>query len=210
MSERLQGHRTKLNANKMTCDGRCLSRRKQPVFSSFSRTVQSSGVAWTWAATLTPWRNLADCSTLALRPRERHGRRRWTAAMEERQERVLMPSAGATAYRGRRHAVSRWRGTVAQDHGDSGKWERRACTQSAAPPSANVALAEVTSRNHTSATRTRDEQRHSTRTAVCWWRRLEHPLTWRCRSLIEFLRYICLHVNVDPIAAFGVHLAILL
>jgi len=44
MSERLQGHRTKLNANKMTCDGRCSSRRKQPVFSSFSRTVQSSGV----------------------------------------------------------------------------------------------------------------------------------------------------------------------
>jgi len=28
MSERLQGHRTKLNANKMTCDGRCSSRRK--------------------------------------------------------------------------------------------------------------------------------------------------------------------------------------
>ena len=44
MSERLQGHRTKLNANKMTCDGRCSSRRKRPVFSSFSRTVQSSGV----------------------------------------------------------------------------------------------------------------------------------------------------------------------
>ena len=39
MSERLQGHRTKLSANKMTCDGRCSSRRKQPVFSSFSRTV---------------------------------------------------------------------------------------------------------------------------------------------------------------------------
>jgi len=53
MSKRLQGHRTKLNANKMACDGRCSSRRKQPVFSSFSRTVQSSGVAWTWAATLT-------------------------------------------------------------------------------------------------------------------------------------------------------------
>ena len=32
MSERLHGHRTKLNANKMTCDGRCSSRRKQPVF----------------------------------------------------------------------------------------------------------------------------------------------------------------------------------
>jgi len=31
MSERLQGHRTKLNANKMTCDGRCSSRRKQPL-----------------------------------------------------------------------------------------------------------------------------------------------------------------------------------
>jgi len=53
MSKRLQEHRTKLNANKMACDGRCASRRKQPVFSSFSRTVQSSGVAWTWAATLT-------------------------------------------------------------------------------------------------------------------------------------------------------------
>ena len=25
MSERLQGHQTKLNANKMTCDGRCSS-----------------------------------------------------------------------------------------------------------------------------------------------------------------------------------------
>ena len=45
MSERLQGHRTKLNANEMTCDGRCSSRQKQPVFSSFSRIVQSSGVA---------------------------------------------------------------------------------------------------------------------------------------------------------------------
>jgi len=82
MSQRLQGHRTKLNANKMTCDGRCSSRRKQPVFSSFSRTVQSSGVAWTWAATLTPWRNLADCSTLAPQPPERHGRRQWTADVE--------------------------------------------------------------------------------------------------------------------------------
>ena len=142
MSERLQGHRKKLNANKMTCDGRCSSRRKQPVFSSFSRTVQSSGVAWTWAATLTPWRNLADCSTLVPRPRERHGRQRWTAAMEERRERVLTPSAGAAAYRGRRHAGSRWRGTVAQDHGDSGKREQRACTQSAAPPSANASLAD--------------------------------------------------------------------
>ena len=70
--------------------------------------------------------NLADCSTLALRPRERHGRRRWTAAMEERRERVLTPSAGAAAYRGRRHAGSRLRGTVAQDHGDSGKREQRA------------------------------------------------------------------------------------
>jgi len=29
MSERLQGQRTKLNADKMTCDGRCSSRRKQ-------------------------------------------------------------------------------------------------------------------------------------------------------------------------------------
>ena len=57
MSERLQGHRTKLNVNKMTCDERCSSRRKQPVFSSFLRTVQSSGVAWTWAATLTSWRD---------------------------------------------------------------------------------------------------------------------------------------------------------
>jgi len=68
MSEWLQGHRTKLNANKMTWDGRCSSRRKQPVISSFSRTVQSSGVAWTWAATLMPWRILADCSTLVPRP----------------------------------------------------------------------------------------------------------------------------------------------
>jgi len=92
MSERLQGHRTKLNANKMTYDGKCLSRLKQPVFSSFARTVQSSGVAWTWAAMLTPWRNLADCSTLAPRPRERHGRWQWTAAMEEWRERVLTPS----------------------------------------------------------------------------------------------------------------------
>ena len=74
----------------MTCDGRCSSRRKQPVFSSFSRTAQSSGVAWTRAATLTPWRNLADCPTLAPRPRERHGRRQWTAVMEERRERVLI------------------------------------------------------------------------------------------------------------------------
>ena len=117
MSERLQGHRTKLNANKMTCDGRCSSRWKQPVVSSFS------GVAWTWAVTLTPWRNLADCSWthVAPRPRERHGRHQWTAAMEERRERVLTPSAGAAAYRGRRHAGSRWRGTVAQCHGDSGK-----------------------------------------------------------------------------------------
>ena len=112
-------------------------------------------------------RNLADCSTLVPQPRERHGRRQWTAVMEERRERVLMPSAGAAAYRGRQHAGSRWRGTVAQRHGDSGKREQRACTQSAAPPSANAALAEVTSRNRTSATRTRDEQRHSTRTAVC-------------------------------------------
>jgi len=37
----------------MTCDGRCSSHRKQPVFSIFSRTVQSSGVAWTWAASKT-------------------------------------------------------------------------------------------------------------------------------------------------------------
>ena len=85
--------------------------------------------------------------------------------MEERRERVLTPSAGAAAYRGRRHAGSRWRGTVAQCHGDSGKREQRACTQSAAPPSANAALAEVMSRNRTSATRTQDEQRHSTQTA---------------------------------------------
>jgi len=63
--------------------------------------------------------------------------------MEERRERVLTPSAGAAAYRGRRHAGSRWRGTVAQCHGDSGKREQRACTQSAAPPSANAALVEV-------------------------------------------------------------------
>ena len=41
--------------------------------------------------------------------------------MEERRERVLTPSAGAAAYRGRRHAGSRWRGTVAQCHGDSGR-----------------------------------------------------------------------------------------
>jgi len=114
MSEQLQGHRTKLNANKMTCDRTCSSRWKQPVFNSFSRTVQTSGVAWTWAATLTPWRILADCSTLAPRPRERHGRRQWTAMMEERREQVLMPSTGAATYRGRRHAGSRWRGTVAQ------------------------------------------------------------------------------------------------
>jgi len=39
--------------------------------------------------------------------------------MEERREQVLTPSAGAAACRGRRHAGSRWRGTVAQDHGDS-------------------------------------------------------------------------------------------
>ena len=121
MSERLQGHRTKLNANKMTCDGTCSSCWKQPVFNSFSRTVQTSGVAWTWAATLTPWRIRADCSTLAPQPRERHGRRQWTAVMEERRERVLMPSAGAATYRGRRHAGSRWRGTVAQCRGDSGR-----------------------------------------------------------------------------------------
>jgi len=44
MPERLQGHRTKLNTNKVTCDGGCSSRRKQPVFSSFSRTVRSLGV----------------------------------------------------------------------------------------------------------------------------------------------------------------------
>ena len=68
--------------------------------------------------------------------------------MEERRELVLTPSAGAAAYRGRRHAGSRWRGTVAQRHGDSGKREQRACTQSAAPPLANAALAEVTSRNY--------------------------------------------------------------
>ena len=58
--------------------------------------------------------------------------------MEERRERVLTPSEGAAACRGRRHAGSRWRGTVAQCHGDSGKREQRACTQSAAPPSANA------------------------------------------------------------------------
>ena len=46
--------------------------------------------------------------------------------MEERRERVLTPSAGIAAYRGRRHAGSRWRGTVAQCHGDSGKREQRA------------------------------------------------------------------------------------
>jgi len=94
MSKRLQGHRTKLNANKMACDGRCSSRRKQPVFSSFSRTVQSSGVAWTWAATLTLYTKSGRlyCSTLAPRPRERHGRRQWTAATEERRKRVLTPS----------------------------------------------------------------------------------------------------------------------
>jgi len=40
------------------------------------------------------------------------------AAMEERRERVLTPSAGAAAYRGRRHAGSRWRGTVEQKSGD--------------------------------------------------------------------------------------------
>jgi len=45
--------------------------------------------------------------------------------MEERRERVLTPSAGAAAYRGRRHAGSRWRRTVAQCHGDSGKREQR-------------------------------------------------------------------------------------
>ena len=60
--------------------------------------LQSSGVAWTWAATFTPWRNQADCSTLAPRPRERHRCRQWTAAMEERRERVLTPRAGAAAY----------------------------------------------------------------------------------------------------------------
>jgi len=61
---------------------------KQPVFSSLPQTVQSSGVAWTWAATLTPWQNLADCSTLAPQPRERHGHQQWTSAMDERRERV--------------------------------------------------------------------------------------------------------------------------
>jgi len=45
--------------------------------------------------------------------------------MEERRERVLTPSAGAAAYRGRRHVGSRWRRTVAQCHGDSGKREQR-------------------------------------------------------------------------------------
>ena len=44
-------------------------RRKQPVFSSFSPTVQSSGVAWTWAATLTPWWNLANMCTQPWRDR---------------------------------------------------------------------------------------------------------------------------------------------
>jgi len=62
--------------------------QKQPVFSSFPRTVQSLGVAWTWAATLTPWWNLADCSTLAPQPRERHGHQQWTAATDEWRERV--------------------------------------------------------------------------------------------------------------------------
>jgi len=118
----------------MTCNGKCSSRRKQPVFSSFSRTVLSSGVAWTWAAKFTPCRNLADCSTLAPRPRERHGRQQWTAATEEQRERMLTTNAGAAANRGRRHAGGRWRGTVAQDHENSGKRKQRACTRSAALP----------------------------------------------------------------------------
>jgi len=46
-------------------------------------------------------------------------------------------------YRGRRHARSHWRGTVAQCHGGSGEREQRACTQSAAPPSASAAHAEA-------------------------------------------------------------------
>ena len=65
--------------------------------------------------------------------------------MEERRERVLTPSVGAAAYRGRRHAGSRWRGTVVQCHGDSGKREQRACILKPllhAPSAINAALAE--------------------------------------------------------------------
>jgi len=67
---------------------------------------------------------------------------------------MLTPNADAAAYRGRRHAGGRWRGTVAQDHEDSGKRKQRACIRSPAPPSASASLAEVASRNRTSAART--------------------------------------------------------
>ena len=68
--------------------------------------------------------------------------RQWTAAMEERRERVLTPSAGAAAYRGRQHAGSRWRGTVAHN----GRWpssgsadQSRSFVQSHAPGAGKAA-----------------------------------------------------------------------
>jgi len=114
--------------------------------------------------------------------------------MEERRERVLTPSAGAASCRGRRHAGSRWRGTVAQCRGGSGKREQRACTRSAAPPSANAALAEVMSRNRTSATRTRDEQRHSTRTA----RKPARPSDGVERSLAAWVGALVVYRELVP------------
>jgi len=54
-----------IKRKKMTCDGRCSSRRKQPAFSSFSRTVQSSGVAASCCCTRRTVTRVTDWQTCA-------------------------------------------------------------------------------------------------------------------------------------------------
>ena len=123
------------------CDGRCSSRRCSVAF----REQYSLQVSLEHGQRR--WRRDEIWQTV---PHSRRGHGKGTVAdsgqprwrNDESGERVLTLSAGAAAYRGQRHAGSRWRGTVAQCHGDSGKREQRACTQSAVPPSANAALAE--------------------------------------------------------------------
>ena len=124
MSERLQGHRTKLYANKKTCDGRCSNRRKQPVFSRFSRTVvfrcrlnMGSDVdAVTKSGRLFHTRAAATGKARSPTVDSRDGGTTRAGVDAERRRHAVC--------RGRRHAGSRWWGTVAQCHGDSGKREQ--------------------------------------------------------------------------------------